>query len=122
MNSLLERKGRVFSDRYHDRLLNTPAEVRNALAYVLNNARRHAASSGHSRPPGWVDPCSSGSDFDGWASALRAWTRYDRGLALPRAQSWLLKEGWRRIGLIRIDEVPGGRGRHASRPGTGVSP
>jgi hypothetical protein len=29
--------------------------------------------------------------------------------AVARAQTWLLRAGWRRHGLIRHDEVPGGR-------------
>ena len=41
LNRLWERKGKVFADRYHDRILRTPREVRNALRYVLNNGRRH---------------------------------------------------------------------------------
>jgi hypothetical protein len=36
---------RVKCDRYHSRLLPTPKEVRNALRYVLLNARRHAAKA-----------------------------------------------------------------------------
>ena len=41
LNRILGRRGRVFADRYHARILRTPLEVRRALAYVLNNARRH---------------------------------------------------------------------------------
>jgi len=41
LNRLWQRKGKVFSDHDHDRILRTPKEVRNALAYVLNNAKRH---------------------------------------------------------------------------------
>jgi hypothetical protein len=33
----------VLTERYHLRLLPTPKEVRNALRYVLLNARHHAA-------------------------------------------------------------------------------
>lgn len=36
------RRGRVFDDRFHVRPLKTPLEVRRALAYVLNDYRRHA--------------------------------------------------------------------------------
>src|SRR5262249_20063933 len=38
LNKLWQRKGRVFADRYHDRILKSPKEVRNALRYVLANA------------------------------------------------------------------------------------
>src|SRR5262245_59168549 len=43
LNKLWARKGKVFADRYHDRVLRTPREVRNAIAYVMGNARHHAA-------------------------------------------------------------------------------
>jgi hypothetical protein len=56
--------GRVFLDRYHDRILRTPREVRHALAYVLQNARKHGAAP-RSAPRAWVDPMSSGPWFDG---------------------------------------------------------
>ncbi|MEO8177864.1 MAG: transposase [Deltaproteobacteria bacterium] len=42
INRHLERKGRLFVDRYHARALKTPREVRFALRYVLLNARKHA--------------------------------------------------------------------------------
>ena len=41
LNRVWGRIGKVFADRYFDRILRSPREVRSALAYVLNNARRH---------------------------------------------------------------------------------
>jgi REP element-mobilizing transposase RayT len=41
LNALWKRTGPVFAERYHARALATPNEVRQALAYVLNNARKH---------------------------------------------------------------------------------
>jgi putative transposase len=41
LNRLLERRGRVIGDRYHAHALKTPAEVRNAVHYVLRNHERH---------------------------------------------------------------------------------
>ncbi len=58
LNSLLDRKGSVFTERYHLRVLGTPQEIRNARAYVIGNYRRHAAAAGRKVDPGWVDPCS----------------------------------------------------------------
>ena len=58
-------RGRVLADRYHMRILKTPREVRNAIRYVLLNARRHASSTWSSRGAGF-DPASSGRWFDGW--------------------------------------------------------
>jgi len=42
VNRHLERKGRLFADRYHARVLRTPREVRFALRYVLLNVHKHA--------------------------------------------------------------------------------
>ena len=107
VNRVGKRSGRVLADRYHVRLLPTPREVRNALRYVLLNARRHAtrALSG-----AWValDPASSARWFDGWrghvpiAAASRTGVR-----AVARARTWLLAVGWRRHGLIDPADVPG---------------
>ncbi|HEY4116912.1 MAG TPA: hypothetical protein VGM56_03600, partial [Byssovorax sp.] len=43
INRVLGRRGRVFADRYHAVPLRSPRQTRNALAYVLLNARHHAA-------------------------------------------------------------------------------
>src|SRR5262249_53817234 len=59
LNRLWGRKGSVFADRYHSRILRTPREVRHALAYVLNNARKHGCFFAG------IDPFSSGRWFDG---------------------------------------------------------
>lgn len=42
VNRIAKRTGPVLSDRYHAHLLRTARECRNALRYVLLNARRHA--------------------------------------------------------------------------------
>ena len=46
VNRVFKRSGPVLADRYHVHVLRTPREVRNALAYVLLNARKHAARAG----------------------------------------------------------------------------
>lgn len=68
VNRVFRRAGKVLSDRAHVHVLRTPREVRNAIAYVLLNARRHAAKPGRllRGGPGRVDPASSGRWFDGW--------------------------------------------------------
>ena len=48
VNRALGRNGPVLVDRYHLHTLKTPREVRRALAYVLLNARKHAARAGAS--------------------------------------------------------------------------
>jgi hypothetical protein len=101
VNRVFSRKGRVLADRYHARVLKTPREVRNALAYVLLNGRRHA---GHkAKQAATLDPASSGRWFDGWASKVGA---ARDAPAVARAHTWLIIKGWRRHGLIGLDEIP----------------
>jgi hypothetical protein len=61
LNRALGRKGKVFADRFHDRVLTSPKQVRHALAYVLCNARKHGVAPPirGGAGPSWVDPCSS---------------------------------------------------------------
>lgn len=104
------RRGTVWADRYHLEVLRTPRQVRNALCYVLNNDLRH----GMSRRRECVDVFSSGRYFEGWATAPpdRCDRREGGDAPVAEATSWLLTVGWRRHGLIGIDEVPA-----AGRPG-----
>ncbi len=119
LNRLWQRSGGVFADRFHQRELRTPREVRNSLLYVLHNARKHGI---------WMrgpDPCSSGVEFDGWEQAQTRGTasgagsaqssrpsasegRPERGGLCCRARTWLLGVGWQRHGLLRESEVPQG--------------
>jgi REP element-mobilizing transposase RayT len=114
INRQLERKGRVFADRYHARALQTPRAVHFALRYVLLNARKHqrlTALEGLSLPaeavaPGFVDTRSSAPWFDGFrrplelafgAARARARWRVCSKLEAPvvRAKTWLLRRGSR---------------------------
>jgi hypothetical protein len=98
LNRLWRRRGSVFADRYHARSLRTPREVRAALVYVLHNAKHHGL-----RFPG-IDPCSSGQWFDGWTEKIAT----SVAAPLAKARTWLLREGWRRHGLISFAEAPSG--------------
>jgi REP element-mobilizing transposase RayT len=95
LNKLWGRSGTVLADRYHARILRTPREVRHALVYVLQNARKHGA-----RITG-IDACSSGPWFGGWRDRI---ARVPSPIATAR--SWLLKHGWRRGGLLSTSEAP----------------
>ena len=103
VNRVFERRGPVFADRYHVRMLRTPREVRNAISYVLLNARRHAARAGRtlSRAFG-IDPASSGRWFDGWRNAIEVAGAFPP-VAPPRG--WLLAVGWRKYGLLALEEI-----------------
>lgn len=117
VNRIAKRTGPVLADRYHSRLLPTPKEVRNALRYVLLNARRHVASvraKGAARVR--LDRASSARWFDGWRRE-RLDTREDPGLPelherppVARARTWLLTAGWRRHGLLDPRDIPGSSG------------
>jgi hypothetical protein len=82
INRVLGRTGKVFADRDHMRILQTPAEVRNALLYVVENRWKHRPL----RPDFFVeqDYCSS-----------LAWR--DTLVVPPRA--WLLRSAERALGL-----------------------
>ena len=76
LNRLMNGSGSVFADHYHSRLLETPTELVNAIAYVLGNYAHH-----HGGAPG-EDRFSS--------------TACDRHRVLADPRTWLLKFGWRR--------------------------
>ena len=97
LNRLWRRQGKVLADRYHAHVLNSPREVRTALAYVLHNARKHRAIAAG------LDAFSSAWWFDGWRGGPppeRA--AIERPPWLRRARTWLLARGWRRRGLLDV--------------------
>src|SRR5690242_433275 len=73
-NRMMGRSGQVFADRFHSRVLATPSEVRRAMDYIRNNARKHAAQWGDHYPSSYVDPFSSDA----------------QDIALPTATTWLV--------------------------------
>jgi REP element-mobilizing transposase RayT len=108
----VRRTGRVFTDRYHARILKSPKSVRNALAYVVNNWRHHHEDRASFARTWRVDPYSTGIFLGGWKEQVQSETAfrppptYESLIAwFPRV--WLLREGWRRHGLISFYEVPG---------------
>jgi hypothetical protein len=64
LNGMMARSGPVMADRYHAHVLRTPAEVTNALRYVLGNYRHHALRRGERPREGLADPYSSGGVLD----------------------------------------------------------
>jgi len=89
LNAMMERAGAVFGDHYHSRVLRTPTELVNAIAYVLGNAAHHFAVTG-------ADPYSSATSRD----------------LLAAPQGWLLRFGWCRA--KRIPDVVRELREHAS--------
>jgi putative transposase len=105
------RKGAVFPDRFHQEIIKTPTQARRALAYVINNWRKHQEDRPeHTR--NWnVDPFSTGVLFSGWkeredAQLLWKWRETYRPMVVYFPKTWLLSEGWRKAGLISFYEVP----------------
>ena len=81
VNRAVGRSGKVFDDHYFARELRTPAEVRRAVRYVLDNAMLHAGASPR------TDPCAS-------------------SLPLVAPRTWLLSVGWlrSRAGPLPVSE------------------
>jgi REP element-mobilizing transposase RayT len=105
INAALGTHTRVF-ERYHARSLRTPREVRNCLAYVLNNWRHHGE---HRRATWLVDKYSTAVAFDGWREHARFATPADyQPLTTWPPRVWLLSTGWRRHGLVGVRERPAG--------------
>ncbi len=102
LNRAVNRTGRVFVDRFHARVVGSTLDVRNTIAYVLGNARRHGIAFG-----GRLDPYSSAAWFGGWRD-VRASTR-DSPVAA--AQCWQLRGGWFPHG--RLDALMVTRARRA---------
>jgi REP element-mobilizing transposase RayT len=116
------RRGTVFPDRYHQEIIKTPRQARHALAYVLNNWRKHREDR-HDFARTWnVDPYSTGALFDGWKEredAVTLWPLRETYLPLVvyLPKTWLLREGWRKHGLVAMAEVPSARKLAAVSPG-----
>lgn len=106
------RRGSVFVDRYHAVILRSPRQTRNALAYVLNNWRKHREDRAPAaRDLKWrVDPFSSAISFDGWrdldVATSELFPASYEPLPVWEPRTWLLKTGWRKHGLIGPTEVP----------------
>ena len=106
LNKLWHHRGTVFADRYHDRILKTPREVKNALVYVLANGKKHATEGREVSVPQAIDTFTSAAWFDGFRERVSV-----RGLeTIPRpvtlARTWMLTIGWRRHGLPSVDDLP----------------
>ena len=97
VNRVVGRRGRVWGDRYHARPLRTPREVRHGLVYVLMNWKKHMPSARG------FDPCSSARWFAGWKVAPEEPPTVN---LVEAPETWLLRVGWKRHGLIAVGERP----------------
>jgi hypothetical protein len=96
----------VFADRYHDHILKSEHEVRNALRYLFGNGRKHAAEGREVKVPQAIDTFTSAPWFDGLGERITV-----KGIdaivrPVANAHTWLLTEGWLRHGRLSVHEVP----------------
>jgi REP element-mobilizing transposase RayT len=101
VNRALGRQGPLWKDRYHQREIRTPREVRLAIIYVLQNWMKHIDGACG------FDPCSSAAAwFDGWSGHPTIAKPADVLAPVAAPRTWLAAKGWRRHGLIALTEVP----------------
>ena len=99
---LRRRRGAVFAFRYHATPITSPTQARNAIAYVLNNWRRHKNDA---RSPYRIDPYSSADQFHGW-EIPHGYAPRREPLPCILPTSWLLTEGWTRLGRSAPTRFP----------------
>jgi REP-associated tyrosine transposase len=87
LNRVMGRKGAVFADHYHSRILRSPTEVANALAYVLMNFLHHFPDEAARSAQDMRDPFSSawGEERAGQHRVTRV--RAPRTVSAPRRTS-----------------------------------
>lgn len=113
MNGGPRRRGAVFTDRYHARIITSPTQARHALNYCLGNWRHHAEDRVSPMNEWKIDWFSSAAMFPDWAEygedewfLWRGPPTYDP-LIVFKAQTWLLREGWKKYSpTISCWEVP----------------
>ena len=108
INRELGRLGEVFVQRYHDTQITTARQARNALAYVLNNWRKHREDLENPRAmAAKLDPYASGISFTGWDAPPFAIPEGYEPLPVSPPSTWLLRVGWAKFGPIGLFETPG---------------
>jgi len=107
LNATAQRKGRVFADRYHARILQSPRDVRNVINYVLNNWRHHHEDERLETRYWMVDYFSSGPTFSGWKDPPGKPPPSYEPLATKPPETWLLAVGWKHWGDLATYAVPG---------------
>jgi REP element-mobilizing transposase RayT len=107
INAAWGRRGKVFGFRYHASQIKTERYARNAIAYVLNNWRRHREDFANGRPvSAKLDAFSSAIAFTGWTERFAKPIDYVPLPVSPPGTA-LLQNGWSLFGRIDPAECPG---------------
>lgn len=112
INRVCKRTGNVFEYRYHATAIRSPKQARNALAYVLNNWRRHNEDERTRAARGAaIDPYSTARSFRGWKeprlAVLPDGFSTFAPLEVTEPRTWLLRVAWQRHPAISVYETPG---------------
>ena len=109
INRSLGREGKLFAHRYHATQIRTSHHARHALAYVLNNWRRHREDLYNQHTmKAQLDPYATGFAFTGWSGAPRFTLPAGyTPLSVSPPATRLLRADWQRYGLVGLFETPG---------------
>jgi len=107
------RRGAVFPDRYHAEIIMSPTQARHVIRYILNNYRKHREDRVAPMSAWRIDWFSSAAMFPDWQEygdeegfLWRGPPSYEP-LQVRAAQTWLLREGWKKLGAtISCRDVP----------------
>ena len=99
LNRLWRRRDSVFADRFFARMLETVTQIRRAVLYVLNNARKHAVPI----PAGLPDRYSSARWYPRWCVG-DGFQKPLRSPPVARARSFW---DWALYPHLGVDELPG---------------
>src|SRR3954468_703985 len=105
------RRGSVFPDRYHAKIITSPRQARHALSYVLCNWRKHQEDRAAPMSAWTIDWFSSAVMFPGWSEYgeegfLGRGAGASDPLVVYQPKTWLLREGWKKAGTISYREIP----------------
>ncbi len=103
LNRMWSRNGSVFTDRYATLVLKTGQQTRASLCLVLNGAK--AEKSEAKKLSGKIDPYSSAAYLDGWKDGNAA-APEDGPHPVAKPRTTLLRQTWRKYGLLGVDEAP----------------
>jgi putative transposase len=98
LNALLRRRaGKVWADRYYARDIEGSREMRNVLAYVFHNAKKHGVQAKDSP---YFDVYSTAMLFDGWESKVLVLGFDD--WPQPKPRTAMLRTWWRGHGALPL--------------------